>query len=202
MYLNNGNFKFEADPHQFNLRLHHFLQFQRKKICRFAGLWLGGEMVSRVEIYGSKVAESLSAFQRRSCSSHQLSRNRGAGGGGDGGGGLWGGWVIWWVTCDELIIAHWTFCSYSGTRVHCCKGTEFLNELQEINFFVRNRAVTDQMITWEIWMQGIVVILSLCVHPIKPYRWTEENWTASVRPNNICIFANTTLQILNIFQIQ
>ena len=32
-----------------------------------AGLWLAGEMVNRIGIYGSKVAEGLSAFQRRSC---------------------------------------------------------------------------------------------------------------------------------------
>ena len=30
LYLNNGSFKFEVDPHEFNLRLHHFSQFQRK----------------------------------------------------------------------------------------------------------------------------------------------------------------------------
>ena len=28
LYLNNGSFRFEVDPHQFNLRLHHFSQFQ------------------------------------------------------------------------------------------------------------------------------------------------------------------------------
>ena len=33
-----------------------------------ADLWLVGEMVNRIGIYGSKVAEGLSAFQRRSCS--------------------------------------------------------------------------------------------------------------------------------------
>ena len=32
-----------------------------------ADLWLVGEMVNRIGIYGSKVAEGLSAFQRRSC---------------------------------------------------------------------------------------------------------------------------------------
>ena len=32
-----------------------------------AGLWLAGEMVNRIGIYGSKVAEGLSAFQRLSC---------------------------------------------------------------------------------------------------------------------------------------
>ena len=59
MYLNNGSFKSEVDPHQFNLR--------EKKIQKLAGLWLAGEMVNRIGIYGSKVAEGLSAFQRRSC---------------------------------------------------------------------------------------------------------------------------------------
>ena len=68
LFLNNGRFKFEVDPHQFNLRLHHFSQFQRiKKIQKLAGLWLAGKMVDHIGIYGSKVAEGLSAFQRRSC---------------------------------------------------------------------------------------------------------------------------------------
>ena len=31
LYLNNGRFKFEVDPHQLNHRLHHFSQFQRLK---------------------------------------------------------------------------------------------------------------------------------------------------------------------------
>ena len=39
-----------------------------KKIQKLADLWLVGEMVNRIGIYGSKVAEGLSAFQRRSCS--------------------------------------------------------------------------------------------------------------------------------------
>ena len=44
--LNNGSSKFEVDPHQFNLRLHHFPQFQRKKYFqKLAGLWLAGEIV-------------------------------------------------------------------------------------------------------------------------------------------------------------
>ena len=34
---------------------------------KLAGLWLAGEMVDHIGIYGSKVAEGLSAFQRRSC---------------------------------------------------------------------------------------------------------------------------------------
>ena len=73
LFLSNGSFKFEVDPHQFNLRLHHFSQFQRKgntlekKIQKLADLWLVGKMVNRIGIYGSKVAEGLSAFQRRSC---------------------------------------------------------------------------------------------------------------------------------------
>ena len=49
MYLNNGSFKSEVDPHQFNLR--------EKKNQKLAGLWLAGEMVNRIGIYGSKVAE-------------------------------------------------------------------------------------------------------------------------------------------------
>ena len=68
--MNNESFNFKVDPHQFNLRLHHFSQFQRKgrkKIQKLADLWLVGEMVNRIGIYGSKVAEGLSAFQHRSC---------------------------------------------------------------------------------------------------------------------------------------
>ena len=36
---------------------------------KLAGLWLVGEVVNHVGLYGSKVAEGCSAFQRRSCSS-------------------------------------------------------------------------------------------------------------------------------------
>ena len=39
----------------------------KKKIQKLAGLWLAGEVVNHVGIYGSKAAEGLSAFQRRSC---------------------------------------------------------------------------------------------------------------------------------------
>ena len=51
LYLNNGSFIFEVDPHQFNLRLHHFSQFQRKgrkkkfkscQICDWLAKWLIG----------------------------------------------------------------------------------------------------------------------------------------------------------------
>ena len=38
-----------------------------KKIQKLADLWLVGKMVNRIGIYGSKVAEGLSAFQLRSC---------------------------------------------------------------------------------------------------------------------------------------
>ena len=60
LYLNNGSFKSEVGPHQFNLR-------KKRDFQKLAGLWLAGEMVNRIGIYGSKVAEGLSAFQRRSC---------------------------------------------------------------------------------------------------------------------------------------
>ena len=47
LYLNNGRFKFEDDLHQFNLRLQHFSQFQRKKkifkiwqVCDWLVKWL------------------------------------------------------------------------------------------------------------------------------------------------------------------
>ena len=38
-----------------------------KQNHKLAGLWLAGEVVNHVGIYGSKVAEGLSAYQRRSC---------------------------------------------------------------------------------------------------------------------------------------
>ena len=68
----NGNLKFEVDAHQLDLRLHHFSQFplnvkKKKKKKKLAGLWLAGEVVNHVGIYGSKATEGLSAFQRRSC---------------------------------------------------------------------------------------------------------------------------------------
>ena len=40
---------------------------KKKKIKKLAGLWLVGEVVNHVGLYGSKVAEGCSAFQRRSC---------------------------------------------------------------------------------------------------------------------------------------
>ena len=49
---------------------HNFLpMFQQKKkdFQKLAGLWLADEVVNHVGIYGSKAAEGLSAFQRRSC---------------------------------------------------------------------------------------------------------------------------------------
>ena len=67
----NGSFKFEVGPHQFNLRLKHFSQFRfndKKKDCqKLAGLWLAGEVVNHIGIYESKAVEGLSAFQHRSC---------------------------------------------------------------------------------------------------------------------------------------
>ena len=45
-----------------------FQCFKKEKgFQKFAGLWLAGEVVNHVGIYGSKAAEGLSAFQRRSC---------------------------------------------------------------------------------------------------------------------------------------
>ena len=46
---------------------HNFLPMVKKKNQKLAGLWLAGEVVNHVGIYGSKAAEGLSAFQRRSC---------------------------------------------------------------------------------------------------------------------------------------
>ena len=57
--------------YQFNLRLHHFWRVffsnVKKKNQKLAGLWLVGEVVNHVGLYGSEVAEGCSAFQRRSC---------------------------------------------------------------------------------------------------------------------------------------
>ena len=39
---------------------------------KLAGLWLVGEVVNHVGLYGAKVAEGCSAFQRRSCYSYQI----------------------------------------------------------------------------------------------------------------------------------
>ena len=69
----NGKLKFEVDAHQLDPRLHHISQFPlnvKKKKKKLAGLWLAGEVVNHVGIYGSKAAEGLSAFQRRSCLVH------------------------------------------------------------------------------------------------------------------------------------
>ena len=50
----------EADALVSNWAMKHF-DFQK-----LASLWLAGEMVNHVGIYGSKAAEGLSAFQRQS----------------------------------------------------------------------------------------------------------------------------------------
>ena len=65
-YLNNGSFESEVDPHQFNLRA------KKNFFQTLAGLWLAGKMINRIGIYGSKVAEGLSDFQRRSCISYEI----------------------------------------------------------------------------------------------------------------------------------
>ena len=67
LYMKTGRFKLEVDPHHFNLRIHHFLQFHfsvRKQ--KLEGLWLAGKVVNHVGIYGSEVAEGFSVFQLRS----------------------------------------------------------------------------------------------------------------------------------------
>ena len=48
---------------------------KKRNFQKLAGLWLAGEMVNRIGIYGSKVADGLSAFQRQSwspCSCHRI----------------------------------------------------------------------------------------------------------------------------------
>ena len=70
----NRNFKFEVDAHQLDLRLHHFtISFQFKKNQKLACLWLAGEVVNYVGIYGSKATEGFSAFQAWSCLYHKSS---------------------------------------------------------------------------------------------------------------------------------
>ena len=61
-----GASKFEVDTHQFCITFHSF-NVNKKGFQKLAGLWLAGEMVNRIGIYGFKVAEGLSTFQRRSC---------------------------------------------------------------------------------------------------------------------------------------
>ena len=55
----------------------HIFLFEKKKCFlkfqKLTGLWLAGVVVNHVGIYGSKVAEGLSAFQRRSCLSYRIS---------------------------------------------------------------------------------------------------------------------------------
>ena len=47
---------------------HNFLSMLEKKdFQKLAGLWLAGEVVNHIGIYGSKAAECLSVFQRQSC---------------------------------------------------------------------------------------------------------------------------------------
>ena len=52
--------------YQFNFEV-FFSNVEKKSIQKLAGLWLVGEVVNHVWLYGSKVAEGCSAFQRRSC---------------------------------------------------------------------------------------------------------------------------------------
>ena len=66
-----GASKFEVDTHQFCITFHSF-NVNKKGFQKLAGLWLAGEMVNRIGIYGFKVAEGLSTFQRRSCYWYQL----------------------------------------------------------------------------------------------------------------------------------
>ena len=51
---------------------HSFNVKKKKDFQKLAGLWLAGEMIDYIGIYGSKVAEGLLAFQRRSCSAFLL----------------------------------------------------------------------------------------------------------------------------------
>ena len=42
LYLKNGNFKLEVDPHEFKLRLHHFKKKQKIKswqVCDWLAMW-------------------------------------------------------------------------------------------------------------------------------------------------------------------
>ena len=55
----------------------HSFNVKKKDFQKLAGMWLAGEMVDHIGIYGSKVAEGSSAFQRRSCSTiNSLSKQK------------------------------------------------------------------------------------------------------------------------------
>ena len=51
----------------FTVSFNEMFEKKKKDFQKLAGLWLVGEMDNHVAIYGSKVAEGFSAFQRRSC---------------------------------------------------------------------------------------------------------------------------------------
>ena len=57
---------FTGSFHEMFEKKNVFLNFQK-----LAGLWLVGEVDNHVAVYGSKVAEGFSAFQRRSCFSNE-----------------------------------------------------------------------------------------------------------------------------------
>ena len=57
LFLNNGRFKFEVDPHQFNISstldcttFHSFNVKKKKDFQKLAGLWLAGKMVDHIGI--------------------------------------------------------------------------------------------------------------------------------------------------------
>ena len=50
----------------------HSVNNVKKGFQKLTGLWLAGEMVDHIGIYGSKVADGLSAFQRQSCYNQAL----------------------------------------------------------------------------------------------------------------------------------
>ena len=60
-------FSISVQPEITSLLRVFFSMLKKNVFQKLAGLWLVGEVVNHVGLYGSKVAEGCSAFQRRSC---------------------------------------------------------------------------------------------------------------------------------------
>ena len=65
--MGDSNLKLILICSTFDCTTFHSFNVKKKDFQKLAGLWLAGEMVDHIGIYGSKVAEGFSAFQRRSC---------------------------------------------------------------------------------------------------------------------------------------
>ena len=108
---------------------------------KLAGLWWAGEVVNHIWIYGSKVAEGSSAFQRRSCviltpqdqnkimllcdTVHQTSLRESAVGADTGQPGSgWSPWEVWWTISHNNIVLlldqWWPNSLTHSTLSSCC----------------------------------------------------------------------------------